>query len=131
MFVSNNSKTWFSQCYEEVIVTLKVFTLSDITSKPILKLDEQSYERQLPEVIGSLMNWTCRDHLVFYNVNVKVPCIEVTFNVMTIKDESMNYSAKVCNTFGCSFFDFTVMSTGKFMSDLYVLYINTGIFPSH
>ncbi|CAG2204098.1 DSCAM [Mytilus edulis] len=96
VFVSNNSKTWFRQCTGDVNVTLKVFTLSDITSEPIRKLEEKSDERQSTEVIGSLMNLTCRDHLVFYKVSVQVSCVEVTFNIKPMKDKSRNYSSKVC-----------------------------------
>lgn len=122
MFLLNNNKTWFGQCCDEVIITLKVFNSSDITSEPTLKLTEQNDERHLSEVIGSLMNSTCRDHLVSYNVSVNVPCIELEFNVKIMKGESRNYSAKLCNKFGCSFFDFTVISTGKFMKDLCFVY---------
>lgn len=115
MFISNNSKTWFRQCHGDVNVTLRLFTSSDITSEQILKLEEKSPERQSPETIGSLMNSMCRDYLVFYNVRVEVSCVEVTFYVKTIKDESRHYSAKVCHIFGCGFFDLTIMTTGKFM----------------
>lgn len=127
MFVLNNSKTWFRQCNGDVNVTSKVFTLSDITSEPILKLEEQNDERQSSEVVGPLMNSTCRDHLVFYNVSVQVPCVEVTFNIKTLKDESRNYSTKVCNTFGCDFSDIIVISTGTYIclnpcATLYLIY---------
>ncbi|XP_052080735.1 uncharacterized protein LOC127718720 [Mytilus californianus] len=112
VFVLNNSKTWLGQCHGEVIVTLKVFTSSYITSELIPKLEEENDKSQSSEVIGSLMNLTCREHLVFYNVSVKVPCIEVTFNLTkSMKDDSRNYSAKVCNKFGCDFFDVIVIST--------------------
>ncbi|CAC5393267.1 unnamed protein product [Mytilus coruscus] len=113
VFISNNRKTWFVQCLGEVIVTLKVFTSSDITSGQIYKREEQNDERQSSEAVGSLMNSTYREHLVFYNVSVKVPFIEVTFNITkSMKDDSRNYSAKVCNTFGCNSFEVTVNSTG-------------------
>ncbi|CAG2195688.1 unnamed protein product [Mytilus edulis] len=97
VFLLNNNKTWFGQCCDEVIITLKVFNSSDITSEPTLKLTEQNDERHLYEVIGSLMNSTCRDHLVSYNVSFNVPCIELEFNVKIMKGESRNYSAKLRN----------------------------------
>ncbi|CAC5393254.1 unnamed protein product [Mytilus coruscus] len=112
VIILNIRKTWFAQSLGEVNVILKVFTSSDITSDQILKLEELNNETQSSEVIDSLMHSTCRDHLVFYNVNVKVPCIELTFNfTKSMEDDSRNYSAKVCNKFGCGFFDFTVIST--------------------
>lgn len=115
MFLLNNSKTWFGQCRDEVNISLNVFSSSNITGEPTLKLKERNDEMQTSEVKGSSMNSTCRDHLVFYNVSVKVPCIEVKFIVKTMKADSMNYSAKVCNKFGCDLFGVIVISTGTYI----------------
>lgn len=112
MFVLNNRKIRFGPL--KVNVTLKVFTLSDITSAPILKRIEQNSEQQMPEVVGSLMNSTCKDHLIFHNVSVKLPCHEFMFKLrMSRQNIHGNYYAKVCNKYGCGYYDVAVISTGN------------------
>lgn len=115
MFVLNNSKTWFSHCDEEVYITLKVFSASDIISLHLDKREEQHDEGQSFEVLSSLVKPTCRGHLLFYNVSAVVPCFALTLK-LTISRIGLrrNYSAKVCNKYGCNEFAFAVIVAGMF-----------------
>lgn len=112
MFPFNNRKTWFGPL--KVNVTLKVFTSSDITSAQILKRTELHGEEQSPGVVGLLVNSTCNEHLIFHNVSVKLPCNEMIFKLtLSRKDNCGIYYAKVCNKYGCGYYDVVVISTGN------------------
>lgn len=113
MFVSNNSFTWFAQYHEDAKIILKVFSSSPITSGRIRKIEEghKEEEKQAFKSIRSFIQSTCKESLAFYNVNVLVECIELTFKIaMPGSNDLRNYTVEVCNTYNCSSFEVIVVS---------------------
>ncbi|CAC5383226.1 unnamed protein product [Mytilus coruscus] len=130
VFVSNNSKTWFAQYHEDGKIIVKVLSSSNITRGQIRKIEIGHTEEQSFESIRSFIMTTCRESLVFYNVNVLVECIELTFELnMSGNIDLRNYTVEVCNTFNCSRFEVTVVLARESVDNL--LYLSTEFRPSH
>lgn len=113
MFVSNNSNTWFAQYPEDAKIILKVFSSSKITSGRIRTIEkgDKEEEKQAFKSITPFIQSLCRESMAFYNVNVLVECIELTFQLaIPASDDFRNYTVEVCNTFNCSSLEVTVVS---------------------
>lgn len=112
MFVSNNSKMWILQYHKAAKISVKVFSSSIITSGQIRKIENGKKEEQAFKSIRSFINSTCTESLSFYNVTVLVECIELTFKIaMPGSEDIRNYTVDVCNTYNCSSFEVTVVSS--------------------
>ncbi|VDI50284.1 Hypothetical predicted protein [Mytilus galloprovincialis] len=132
VFVSNNSFTWFAQYPEDAKIILKVFSSSKITSGRIRKIEEghKEEEKQAFKSIRSFIQSTCRESLAFYNVDVLVECIELTFKIaMPGSNDLRNYTVEVCNTYNCSSFEVIVVSARESVDNR--LYLASEFRPSH